>query len=311
MPEVSVLMAVYDGMPYLPEAVESILGQTFEDWELVIVDDGSTDASARYLDALTDPRIHVIRQPNAGLAPALNRGLAACRASYTARMDADDISHPTRLEKQVAYLDAHAEVGLLGTQYVPMGEARTGHPSTLAPDHDEIVRRLMKALHGICHPTILCRTELLNRIGGYWDQGLGEEWDLYLRMAEVGRVANLDEVLLTYRFHTSSLNGKRLADLRAHIAYACACARRRAAGDAPISFEQYASSRRRPALSRLGWRIENHALVHYRRAVCDQLAGRSLRGTLRLGWAALCSPRLALPRVGRALRRVLGGGGGA
>ena len=308
MPRVSVLMAVYDGMPYLPEAVASIRGQTLEDWELVIVDDGSTDASVGYLDAQDDPRIRVIRQPNAGLAAALNRGLAACRAPYTARMDADDVSHPTRLAKQVAWLDAHPEVGLLGTQYVPRGETRVGRPSALALDHDEIVRRLMKALHGICHPTIVCRTPLLERIGGYWDQGLGEEWDLYLRMAEVGRVANLDEVLLTYRFHTSSLNAQKLADLRAHIAYACECARRRAAGEAPVAFETYAASNRRPALGRLGWRIENHALVHYRKAVCDQLAGRPVRGTLRLGWAALCSPRLALPRVGRVVRRAFGRG---
>jgi glycosyltransferase involved in cell wall biosynthesis len=98
-PPVTILMAVYNGMPYLTEAIDSVLNQTLKDWELLIIDDGSKDDSAAYLDSLTDPRIRVVHQANRGLAGALNRGLELCETEFLGRLDADDVALPTRFEK--------------------------------------------------------------------------------------------------------------------------------------------------------------------------------------------------------------------
>src|SRR5262245_44814994 len=106
LPKVTVLMSVYNGMPYLTEAVDSVVGQTLKDWILLIIDDGSTDGTAAYLDSLTDPRIQVVHQENRGLAGALNHGVDLCQTEYLARLDADDVALPTRFEKQLAFLEA-------------------------------------------------------------------------------------------------------------------------------------------------------------------------------------------------------------
>ena len=117
-PTVSVIMAVYNGQPLLKEAVRSILGQTFEDFEFLVVDDGSTDGSGELLQSFEDPRIRVITNAgNRGLTASLNRAIEQARGDYVARQDADDFSHPTRLARQVGYLDAHPDTALLGTWY--------------------------------------------------------------------------------------------------------------------------------------------------------------------------------------------------
>jgi len=114
-PRVSVVLPAYNAEAYLPEAVASILGQTYADFELIALDDGSTDGTAAWLDSVRDPRVRVLHQQNIGLALTLNKGIGLARGAYIARQDADDISRPERLAKQVAYMDAHPACGLLGT----------------------------------------------------------------------------------------------------------------------------------------------------------------------------------------------------
>src|SRR3972149_8043921 len=126
MTDVTVLMTVYNGMPYLPPAVDSVFAQTLRDWRLVIVNDGSTDGTADYLSALGDPRVPVLHQENQGTAAAANHGLAHCDTEFVARMDSDDVSLAARLEKQRDFLQAHPEVGLVGTQVAPLGARRAG-----------------------------------------------------------------------------------------------------------------------------------------------------------------------------------------
>ena len=196
MPATDVLIAVHNGMPYLPEAIESIRAQTYTDWRLVIVNDGSTDATTEYLNGLqADKRIVVLNQANAGLGPALNRGLEACTSEFVARLDSDDIAHRSRLEEQVAYLRKHPNVGLLGTQIERMGDVRIGSRSVLPCDHESIMDQLLKGAVAMYHPALMCRTTLLKQIGGYWNHRLpAEDWDMWLRMADVSRLANLDRV---------------------------------------------------------------------------------------------------------------------
>ena len=303
MPDVTVLMAVHNGMPHLPEAVDSIRRQTLSAWRFVIVDDGSTDATADYLDQLDDPRIEVVHQSNEGLGPALNRGLALCGTEFLARMDSDDIAHPARLEQQAAFLRKRPEVGLVGTQIERFGEVRTGSRSLLPCDHRAIMAHLMKGLPALYHPTLMCRTALLKEIGGYWRHRMGEDWDMLLRMGEAARLANLDRVLLSYQFRAESLTGAYMAETRAAVAYAVDCARRRRSGAATVDFEAFMARRRAaPWWRRAAEALEIHARCQYRLAVGEILGSRRARGCLRLIWAAVCSPRLTRQRVARILQ---------
>src|SRR5271170_1107899 len=116
-PRVSLVLAVYNGERHLPQSLESVLGQTFRDFELIVVDDGSTDRTPEILDgvARVDPRVVVVRQENRGLTASLIRGIGMARGTYVARQDADDVSKPERLGRQVAHLDAHPSIAALGT----------------------------------------------------------------------------------------------------------------------------------------------------------------------------------------------------
>ena len=210
MPRVSVLMTVYNGMPYLKPAVESVLSQTFSDFEFIIVNDGSTDGTVNYLRSLDDARIRINNQPNGGTADAANHGLRYCNGEYTARMDADDISLPERLAKQVAFLDQNPQVGLVGTQIAPMGEVKIGKSLNLPTRHGQIYPSMLSGHHGLAHSAIMLRTGLLRQIGGYWRYRLIDDWDMMLRMGEVSELANLDEVLHHYHVHRGSLNGQAM-----------------------------------------------------------------------------------------------------
>lgn len=300
MPKVAVLMPVFNGMPYLPAAVESIQQQTYADWKMIIVNDGSTDGSVEYLDSLGDSRIEVIHQGNQGVALALNRGLERCDTEFTARMDDDDVAHPTRFEEQVAFLDQHAHVGLLGTQVRRIGTKRTGGTSSVAFDHETIDTGILRHENHMYHPTIMCRTKILKAIGGYRAFPKCEDTDLYLRMGEITQLANLDRVLLSYRFHSKSMTGSGVEDMRAWVEYACYCASQRRAGRDALNHEEYFASRKcDPLLSRLRKRLEIHARAQYRAGMSDWLNDRPLAGAIRLSYSALWSPSLTLARVRR------------
>ena len=216
-PAVSVLLPVYNAQRYLPAAVESVLGQTFKDFELIAVDDGSTDRSKEVLDryAAADPRMRVISRPNAGLVASLNEALAIARGHFIARMDADDIALPDRFAKQVDYLTAHPECVLLGSHVITMDS--DGYLISPMPDiafgHDRIDSALLRRGWPMVHPTVMMRADALRAAGAYraetWPY---EDHDLFLRMAEVGRVENLPDVLLHYRKHAASISAQSSGD---------------------------------------------------------------------------------------------------
>lgn len=298
---VTVLMPVYDGFPFLPEAIGSIRRQSFQGWRMVIVDDGSTDGSAEYLDGLEDPRIRVVHQENRGPGAALNRGLELCETEFVARMDADDVAFPHRVASQVGWLRAHPDVGLLGTQIERRGRVRSDGGSHLPLTHDDIEDALFAGRHALCHATVVCRTEVLRALGGYWERRGGEEWDLFLRLGEVSRLANLDRVLQSVRFHPSSFSVRTLEAQRLGIVYAIECARRRRAGASPISYEDYLEARRtRPWWRRAREATVTRALLHYRKGLVHFLGHRPILGGAHLALASLHAPDWAARRVWRA-----------
>lgn len=231
--KISVLMPVYNAMPYLKEAVNSILSQTMEDFEFVILDDASTDGSAQFLaeSAEQDGRIRLtLSNQRKGITPVLNRGVEQACGEYVARMDADDVSLPERFAIQVAFLDKNPDYAAVGGQVLTIDE--DGWPIGIAQwaqDPDEIGRRLLMGWDGLCHPAAMIRRSNLIAVGKY-DPSMtcAQDKDLWLRLAEHGLLTNLPEVVLKYRVHPSQISQHQLLEQRQHVRRAVtnACKRR-------------------------------------------------------------------------------------
>jgi len=204
---ISVVMAVYNGTRFLREAIESVLGQNFSDFEFIIVDDGSTDETPEILASYADPRIRVLRNhENLGLAASLNRGIERARGEYLARMDADDISRAQRFARQVGFLEQHPEVILLGTAYEEVDEqGRVVRYGDLPLANNELQTELLLR-NRFCHGVVMMRRKALIRAGGY-DEAFeqSQDYDLWLRLAELGEIANLPEYLYAWRRHPGSV----------------------------------------------------------------------------------------------------------
>lgn len=300
MTNVTVLMTVYNGMPFVRQAVQSVLDQTLTDWRCVIVNDGSSDATREFLESINDSRFVILHQENAGIAAAMNHGLQHCDTRYVARLDADDVALPTRLAEQVAFLEKHPEVGLVGAQVVPMGERGLGSSLRLPLEHHAITNALMAGRHAVVHSSIMLRTAMLRQAGGYWTLSMGEEYDMMLRVGEISRLANLDQVLLLYRVHQGSLTANAMRLARFRIALACELARRRQSGLPPITPEEFQTLREaRPWWQRTVETLDIYARRQYRIAVAEMYGHRPLLGRVRLAWAALCAPRLTIERLAR------------
>lgn len=305
--EVTVLMTVYNAMPFLTEAVDSILRQSFSDFTFLIIDDGSTDGGAEFLDQLADPRIRVVHQANSGQGTARNIGLRMCRGEFVAMMDADDVAMPSRLESQIKFLKCHREVGVVGSQFAYLGtQGKVGFKPPMPVGHAEIFSNLLHGRLAMCQASLTCRSSVLRKIGGYRFAGCGEDWDMFLRMGEASRLANLSEVLYLYRIHPSCTTIKHARLVQARTAHACACANRRMAGLPEPSFEDFCAERRaRPLLQRVLDRMDCYSFGHYRVGVGYVLDARPIMGYARIAWAAICSPMRTCHRIHRVSRRTL------
>lgn len=200
-PLVSVVMPVYNAEKYLPAAIESILNQTFSDFEFLILNDGSTDNSAAIISRYRDSRIRLIQAAeNQGLIAQLNQGLHLARGRYIARMDADDISLKNRLEKQVKFLEAHPEVGILGAAISHLGPAGITYTETFPLTHPRIQSFLLLDTP-FAHPVVMLRRAVLleNHLHYHPAYPAAEDYKLWLDMLQVTQGANLPEPLLYYR----------------------------------------------------------------------------------------------------------------
>lgn len=215
-PPLSVLTPVYNNEPFMRRAIDSILEQTFADFEYILVNDGSTDDSQSILEeyAKKDPRIRVICQENRGYIEALNAGMDMAQGELIARMDADDIAMPDRFAKQTAYLRDHPECVAVGGRVLLIDEE--GLPlreMCQERTHDEIDAAHLAGKGGtIVHPAMMARRNAIIAAGGYRKEfPWAEDLDLFLRLAEVGQVANLPDVVLHYRQHLSSIGYSKTA----------------------------------------------------------------------------------------------------
>lgn len=208
MPKVSIVMAVYNGLPYLAEAVASILNQTLTDFEFIIVNDASTDGTSQVLHQFEDSRLKIVDLPqNEGQTACLNRGLQMATAPLIARQDADDLSKPTRLAQQVAFFEAHPDYWLLGTAGDLIDDKNRVTGLDQKPLTDAAVREVF-ASHNNCffHGSVMFRREVLEKIGLYREGfRASQDYDMWLRIAEIGKVANLPEALYQYRLHAGQM----------------------------------------------------------------------------------------------------------
>jgi hypothetical protein len=209
VPTVSVVLSVRNGGSDLPQALGTILNQSFADFELIAINNGSTDGTREFLDGITDARVRVYHQEDQGLAAALNRGISLARGRYIARQDHDDLADPNRIAKQVAFLDAHPEHALVGTRAaIWVGDTPSGRFHD-HPTEDQILRFDLLFNNPFVHSSVMMRKSVLDLVGVYTTDPARqppEDYELWSRIARHYRVANLPERLTVYREVPSSMS---------------------------------------------------------------------------------------------------------
>lgn len=201
-PILSVILPVYNGQEYLLEAIESVLLQSFSDFELIIINDGSTDASSTIIDKLSDPRIQFFQQLNKGLAATLNRAISLAKGEYIARQDQDDISFKSRFQKQVEFLDANPDVGMVGTAAeIWVGNERTNR-FLKHPTDNAAIKFAMLFDNPFVHSSVMIRRSVFEKVGNYSEdlsRQPPEDYELWSRIMKKYKLANLPDVLMAYR----------------------------------------------------------------------------------------------------------------
>ncbi|SKB26457.1 glycosyltransferase [Malaciobacter marinus] len=208
-PLVSVVMSVYNSEKYLHEAIESILNQTYTNFEFIIINDGSTDSSLSIIEEnmKKDERIVLISRENKGLPYSLNEGIEKAQGKYIARMDADDISLTSRFEEQVRFMEENAEIGICGTAIEVFSEKEINSKIYKNPEnHSEMKVRL---LFSVCfaHPSVMIKKEILNKYGLEYNIHYtnAQDYELWSKISEVTTMANISKILLKYRVSENSI----------------------------------------------------------------------------------------------------------
>ena len=310
-------MPVFNGGPYLSTAIESVLAQTFEDYEFVIVDDGSTDGSAEVIAgfAALEPRIRAFRKENSGISDTLNLGLAKAHGDWIARLDADDVMLPRRLERQLAFVSADSEIAAAGSYY-DIIDAEGTRCATLRPlprDREEL-QRLLDAREPLTftHPTMIYRRHIAMALGGYRRElEPCEDTELFARMLAMSGVILIQpEILTLYRVHGGAISQGQASEMfiKRHFVYHNFYRERD--GSRAVSYQDYLASRARLPIrcrfktareyaSELLYRGYTTALVAHRplRAVCYLAGAAALRPwkALRRGWRAVVASLAPLP----------------
>lgn len=211
-PDISVLMSCYNGQKWLGNAIESVLNQSFKDFEFIIVDDGSRDSSAEIMKsyAAKDSRIKIIEKENTGLPDSLNVGLNEAKGEWIARIDADDLCEPDRLEKQLAFSGANPSVILIGSAYHEMDETgKLGKLQTYPETHQQLKKHLLQKRRFFAHSSAFYKTEIARKVGFYRPRiKKSEDYDLWLRLSEVGKMACISEPLIRFRSHPDQISNE-------------------------------------------------------------------------------------------------------
>jgi glycosyltransferase involved in cell wall biosynthesis len=281
VPLISVILPAYNAEKYIEAAVTSILLQTFRDFELIIIDDGSNDKTYEIVKNLAnkDKRVYVLSRENRGLVSSLNEGIDLANAPLIARMDADDIALPERLYEQVNFLNNHSDIVCVGTAQIIIDEDGDELTCLSVPSENSVIQE--KLLQGHCpleHPSVMFRTEAVRALGAYRkDCEAAEDYDLWLRLGEIGKLANINKPLIKYRYLSSSISAANQSKQRESTKKACieAWERRGVTGEFQATSEWRASHTRSSKLSfalKFGWwaynyKNRNAAIKYAKRAI--------------------------------------------
>jgi glycosyltransferase involved in cell wall biosynthesis len=306
MPKVCVVMPVYNAMPYLTEAVASIIGQTYKDFIFLIIDDGSTDGSYEFLQSIRDQRVVLVKQNRRGPGEAMNRALEICEAPFLARMDADDVSDPRRLERQVALLESNPKIAACSCNCYYIDEQGNVIGTSTVPISPTIIRwEIRLGLRGLIQGATCFRVESLRAISGYRPHfQRAEEVDVFLRLAEKYELGNCKEFLYRIRLRRDSYSVSNTFLNSLYAKYALYCHHLRTKGKPEIEFIEFVRSRSFQAIvKRMQARTETISLQIWRQAMIDGGWLPGLRKTSLIFLAALFSPTRVVARIVRTIER--------
>jgi glycosyltransferase involved in cell wall biosynthesis len=304
-PLITVILPVYNAMPYLPQALQSILAQSEKRLHVLVINDGSTDGSADYLASVNDSRVSVLSQDNLGLVAALNRGLSMLKTPYVARMDADDICDKTRFEKQLFHLEQHPDCVLVGcsANHFGMDSSRAGWPVFMPTRHEEIVSAMLLRKSAIIHATILAHSHVFERIGKYsLEAWPAEDYEMFLRMGLVGKLANLPDVLYSIRLHPKSITANFL--MKGQKKYEEVCVHYRKLYR-PIVGEGRSNRNSSLFARAVSIAADVRAVYFYRRGIAKVVNGSSIQGLWFLFLSSLFSPWRAWEYMKRRVNAVM------
>jgi len=294
-PSVLVTMPVYNAMPYLKQAISSILQQTYSSFTLMVVDDGSTDGSYEYVAGLGDPRILLVRQSHGGPSKAFNKTLVYAiqnKFSFIVRTDADDISMPERIEKQIRALQEHPEFAAISCNCLYIDERENVIGNSTVPISPKLVKwEIGHGLRGLIQGASAFRTSLLAQIGGY-NEGFpqAEDTDLFMRLSERFVLSNLPDYLYRIRVHKNSLSNKNLQKNILYHLYAIRCHKDRLRGLQVQTFQRFSNN--------LG---VYETISYYQELILLKMwkSGMESSNLFHKILAALASPKRVLARVMR------------
>lgn len=209
-PKVSVILPVYNGKRFIRQAVKSVFDQTFDNFELIVIDDGSTDKTFQTLSVFKDKRIRIIRNDqNLGVAKSLNIGMNVARGEYIARCDGDDINLKNRFKTQVKFLDNHQDYALVGSNVRLIDEKGKAIGMQKYPQTDQKIRKEIFIKNPVSHPSVMLRRNIIKKIGGYREFFNGaEDYDLWFRLLHLGKLYNLSGYLVKRRIHSQVVTKK-------------------------------------------------------------------------------------------------------
>ncbi|MFH0898873.1 MAG: glycosyltransferase family A protein [bacterium] len=212
-PKFSLIITVFNGKTFLNDTLISILNQDVDDWEAIIINDGSTDGTKELLDTFAnkDKRLHVFHKPHVGRIKALNEAISLSKGHYVAINDDDDLSHTNRLRTQGEFLDVHPIIGMVGSFARIINENGNDNGKTISAEtEDKDIRRIILRYNPFVHSSVMYRRKLLLETGGYTERFMpGFEWEIYAKIMKHAQVANIPETLVSYRSHRSSLTHRR------------------------------------------------------------------------------------------------------
>lgn len=296
---VSIILPAYNAENTIGQAIDSILSQTYKNLELIIINDGSKDSTVQEILKFKDERIKFFSRENRGLGNTLNEMIDIAKGDLIARMDADDISYPDRISKQVKVFLENESIVMVGGQIDFLVNNKTFSRIDMPLDHKNIRAELLKGRFPICHPAIMFKKSAAIKVGCYRLGGAGEDLDFFLRMSEVGLIQNIEDKVLNYRMEFNSLSTSKRDDLNKGYAFAIynANKRREKLAEVDMIFFEEEIWKRKNIIKSIACYFHNISEKFYRKFYYDKSCGNEILALMDLLIVCLLRPRAFFLRI--------------